>query len=256
MYIKMSCGSKSPVFEGPDYVADFNNYLAYVSTLRDNNSCCQGDLKTEVTRLNLCNPDYLVTQIKTNPENASAILQLANYCNTINPSKTIDTSTFSIKDACNVLMYVNPELLSTANSSLCDTASSDGRGFLQSGIPPSGVDINTCTINSCEWLSDTERSSDSCADTVNATVSFNGSLDPEEYATKICSNSFAGDNCVSVFTEALTNLQKSSRVCCSNKIPIEKNIVVQITLIVAALVLLALFIWLIAELFRKMSNKQ
>lgn len=251
----MSCGSRSPVFEGPDFVTDFNNYLAYVSTLPNSKACCHGPLMAEVNRHHMCNPDYLVSQIKEHPENASAVIQLANYCTTINESNKVDTNTFNVKDACNVLMYANPELLSSSNFSPCNQdVSLDKQSFLQSGIPPSSIDVNTCTVTSCNWLSDAERGSDSCKNVVDKLVSFDGSVDPDEYARKICSNSFSGSNCVKVFTKALTNMQNSSRTCCSKKIPLGKSIAVQVTLISVALILVGIFIWLIVELFRKIST--
>ena len=251
----MSCGRLSPRFNGPDYVNDFSNYLAYVSTLHNSKDCCQGPLADEVQRLKMCEPDYLVSQIKDNPENASAVIQLANYCNNIREGKTVTTDQFQVKDACNVLMYTNPELLSRADFSPCDkNMTFANQGFLQSGIPPSRVDVNTCTVKSCDWLSEAERGKSNCPNVVDKMVSFDGYINPKEYAEKICSNSFSGSNCVQVFTEALTNMQNSSRGCCTSKIPLGKSLAIQITIVVVALVLIGIFIWLIVVLFRKIST--
>lgn len=250
-----NCGSWKPSFDGPDKVTQFNNYLAYVSTLPNKLACCQGALQTEVKNQGMCNPDYLVEQLKANPENASGVIQLANYCTTVNQGNKVSTDEFQVKDACNVLMYANPELLSRSDFSPCSsTMQYEDQGFLQSGIPPSSIDVNTCTVKSCDWLSEAERGKSNCTDVVDKMVSFDGNVDPETYAKKICSNSFSGSNCVQVFTEALTNMQKSSRNCCSSKIPLGKSLAVQITIVAVALVLIGIFIWLIVELFRKIST--
>lgn len=252
----MSCGNYPPSFDGPDKVTEFNNYLAYVSTLRGRDECCKGPLKQEVQKQNMCDPDYLVAQLKEKPENAGAVLQLANYCTVSGLSKkVVNTDSFQVKDACNVLMYANPEMLSSSGFSPCGENSYvvGETGFLRSGIPPSSIDRNTCTIQTCSWLSDPERESSGCESVVDKMVSFDQSMSPKEYAEQICSNSFEGSNCVQVFTEALTNLQQSSKKCCTTKIPAGKSMIIQIAIIVVAVVLLALFIWLVAALIQKIS---
>lgn len=174
------------------------------------------------------------------------------------------------KIPCYILLYADPVLLQAKDFSLCNFYEKIDPANSVVNIPRSSVkDFVNCKVSpTCQWLSSFNAHSKKCSSIVNEYVNIDLS-DPngiDNFVDSICGGTFLGDPdqnntssspCQNTMKKSLqTGIIDSMQSCCKEGQSVTQAQWLRWLIIIVAVVLCIVLIWIIFELFRKMSGEK
>ena len=162
--------------------------------------------------------------------------------------------------ACTILTYASPGLLQSSlnDFSLCGSTGVAFSLDTLTSIPNKFITNPSCGVTCGEWLSQFQKSSDTCKDYVQSQFNFTSA---EEVVTKVCQpggnffceGSTSNTKCKDLFLEPLNTLQSQAAACCKSSRVASRQKGLRWFLLGLGIVCAVILLFGIGALFKKLN---